>query len=149
MSLSFGKAWWQGSPAGVELRAAWVMELSPQGHCVPFPLPPCLPCSSPWLSRGGSFTAPLTQTSPSWGPWAASSHQCGAGALWHCTQVVQLCPLSGESCWGKLLAWLAQAKQDLLQQSGIDAPIPSSHDTHTIWHHCSLQGCTCPKEQRE
>ena len=33
VSLSFGKAWWQGSPAEEGLRSAWVMELSPQGHC--------------------------------------------------------------------------------------------------------------------
>ena len=49
--LSFGKAWWHRSPAGVGLRAACVMELPPQGHCMPFPLSPCLPCSCPWLSR--------------------------------------------------------------------------------------------------
>lgn len=54
VSLSFGKAWWQGSPAGAGLRATWVMELSPQGRCVPFP-PPLLPALQLPLAFQGGF----------------------------------------------------------------------------------------------
>ena len=149
VSLSFGTAWWQGTPAGTGLRAAWVMELPPQGHCVPCPLP-ALPALQLSLAfQGGFLPSTPAQTSPSCGRWGASSGQCGAGAAWDCMQLVHLSALSEESCWAKLLAWLAQAKQDLFQQSGIEAPVLSSRDTHVICRHCSLQGCKCPKQQRE
>ena len=71
-----------GESSRVGLTAAWVTELSTQGHCIPYPLPLCLPCSYPSLSRVIFFTAPHSPASLSWGPWAASCGLCGIVRKW-------------------------------------------------------------------
>lgn len=81
VSLSFGTAWWQGTPAGTGLRAAWVMELPPQGHCVPCPLPalPALQLSLAFQGRflpstpGPNITILRALGSILWPVWGRSS----------------------------------------------------------------------------
>lgn len=151
-----GAAWQPGCPcpwpqpggrgvlregSGAELRAAGHGAASP-GPCVPLPLRLCLPCTYPGLSRAVSCTA------PPWGCWAASSGQGGVGAGGDRPQLLQLCAQGGEIRRGKLLARLPQVKPDLSQPSSIDGPVLPSQDPPVICHHCSLQECPCPKEQR-